>query len=291
MSHAKERFLPKVKKSGGPAALSAWPAETHRVGDSGRGNTRNPFDLSGRIALVTGAARGIGRAVAERLAIQGAHVIVTDINDPGSEDTKGRIEKDGGSAETMHFDVTDQAQIKSVCDAVIKKHGRIDILINNAGICLNATALETTRDNWDRQMRLNLDAVFYCSQAFGAHMVKQGSGAIVNLSSMAAIIDVHPQDHVGYSVSKAGVAQMSKVMGSEWASTGVRVNAIGPGFVATDMPLLAGIEMLDIWKTQIPMNRFLQPYEIANVIAFLVSDAASSITGQLIIADGGVTIW
>jgi len=291
MSHAKERFLPKAKAAKPADPLSAWPAESHRVGDSGRGNTRNPFDLSGRIALVTGAARGIGRAVAERLAIQGAHVIVTDINDAGSNDTKARIEKDGGVAETMHFDVTDQAQIESVCAAVIKKHGRIDILINNAGICLNATALETSRDNWDRQMRLNLDAVFYCSQAFGAHMVKQGSGAILNLSSMAAIIDVHPQDHVGYSVSKAGVAQMSKVMGSEWANTGVRVNAIGPGFVATDMPLLAGIEMLDIWKTQIPMNRFLQPYEIANVIAFLVSDAASSITGQLIIADGGVTIW
>jgi NAD(P)-dependent dehydrogenase (short-subunit alcohol dehydrogenase family) len=174
---------------------------------------------------------------------------------------------------------------------VIGTHGRVDILINNAGICLNAPALETSKEIWDRQMRLNLDAVFYCSRAFGAHMVKQGRGAIVNLSSMAGIIDVHPQDHVAYSVSKAGVAHLSKVLGSEWATTGVRVNAIGPGFVATDMPLGAGIEMLEIWKTQIPMNRFMQPYEVANVIAFLVSDAASSITGQLIIADGGVTIW
>jgi NAD(P)-dependent dehydrogenase (short-subunit alcohol dehydrogenase family) len=291
MSHSKERFLPPSHGKKGPTPLSAWPAEPHRVGDAGRGSSRNPFDLGGRIALVTGAARGIGRAVAERLAMQGAHIVVTDINDAGSDQTKAIIEKAGGTAEVMHFDVTDQAQIDSVAQAVIAAHGRIDILINNAGICLNAAALDTTKDIWDRQMRVNLDAVFYCSRAFGAHMVKQGSGAIVNLSSMAAIIDVHPQDHVGYSVSKAGVAHLSKVLGSEWANTGVRVNAIGPGFVATDMPLGAGIEMLDIWKTQIPMGRFLQPYEIANVIAFLVSDAASSITGQLIIADGGVTIW
>ena len=292
MSHAKERFLPAgFKKGVAPPPLSAWPAETRRAGDAGRGHSRNPFDLSDRIALVTGAARGIGRAVAERLAIQGAHVIVTDINDEGSAQTRNLIAEAGGSAETMHLDVTDQAEIESVAAALIAKHGRIDILINNAGICLNETALETTKDIWDRQMKLNLDAVFYCSRAFGRHMVERGQGAILNLSSMAAIIDVHPQDHVAYSVSKAGVAHLSKVLGSEWANTGVRVNAIAPGFVATDMPLGAGIEMLEIWKDQIPMNRFLQPYEIANVIAFLVSDAASSITGQLIVADGGVTIW
>ena len=248
MSNSKQRFLPPSHGKKGPTPLSAWPAETQRVGDTGRGSTRNPFDLSERIALVTGAARGIGRAVAERLATQGAHIVVTDINDEGSKQTKAIIEKAGGTADVMHFDVTDQAQIDSVSAAVVERHGRIDILINNAGICLNAAALDTTKDIWDRQMRVNLDAVFYCSRAFGAHMVKQGAGAIVNLSSMAAIIDVHPQDHVGYSVSKAGVAHMSKVLGSEWANTGVRVNAIGPGFVATDMPLGAGIEMLDIWK-------------------------------------------
>jgi NAD(P)-dependent dehydrogenase (short-subunit alcohol dehydrogenase family) len=293
MSSSKEKFLSgmKHKTASASAPLTAWPKEDRRVGDTGRGQSRNPFDLTDRVALVTGSGRGIGRAVAERLAMNGAHVVVSDINDEGSKQTKAIIEQAGGSAEVMHFDVTDQKQIDSVLAAVIAKHGRIDILINNAGICLNATALDTTKDIWDRQMRLNLDAVFYCSKAFGTEMVKRGSGAIVNLSSMAAIIDVHPQDHIGYSVSKAGVAHMSKVLGSEWADTGVRVNAIGPGFVATDMPLAAGLEMLEIWKKDIPMNRFLQPYEIANVIAFLASDASSPITGQLIIADGGVTIW
>jgi NAD(P)-dependent dehydrogenase (short-subunit alcohol dehydrogenase family) len=290
MSSSKMRFLPK-DGAGAPAPLSAWPQESHRVGDAGRGNTANPFDLSGRIALVTGAGRGIGRAVAERLALQGAHVVATDLNEPGAFETQELIKKAGGSADAKRFDVTDQAQIDSVAAAVVKDHGAVDSLINNAGICLNAEALETTKKIWDRQMRVNLDAVFCCCRTFGAYMVKQRRGAIVNLSSMAAVIDVHPQDHVGYSVSKAGVAHLSKVLGSEWANTGVRVNAIGPGFVATDMPLAAGAEMLAIWKTQIPMNRFMQPYEVANVIAFLVSDAASAITGQLIIADGGVTIW
>jgi NAD(P)-dependent dehydrogenase (short-subunit alcohol dehydrogenase family) len=291
MSHAKERFLPAGVKNGAPPPLSAWPPEGKRVGDAGRASTRNPFDLSGRVAVVTGAARGIGRAVSERLAMQGAHVVVADVNDEGSESTKRLIEEAGGHAETMHFDVTQQEEIDRVAAEVFGRHGYIDILINNAGICLNAPALETTKEIWDRQMRVNLDAVFYCSRTFGGYMIKQGSGAILNLSSMAGIIDVHPQDHVGYSVSKAGVAHLSKVLGSEWANTGVRVNAIAPGFVATDMPLGAGIEMLEIWRKQTPMNRFLQPFEIANVIAFLVSDAASSITGQLVIADGGVTIW
>ena len=199
MSSSKKKFLAELQYSADrpPPPLSAWPAESRRVGDTGRGSSRNPFDLSDRIALVTGAARGIGRAVAERLASQGAHVIVTDINDEGSNETVAIIKEAGGSAEMMHFDVTDQEQIDRVCAATIAGHGRIDILINNAGICLNAKALETSKDIWDRQMRVNLDAVFYCSRSFGAHMVAQGSGAIVNLSSMAAIIDVHPQDHVG----------------------------------------------------------------------------------------------
>jgi len=292
MSHSKERFLPAGFRSDkAPPPLSAWPPEGKRVGDAGRASARNPFDLSGRVAVVTGAGRGIGRAVSERLAMQGAHIVVTDVNDAGSAETRASIEEAGGTAEALHLDVTRQEEIDRVAADVFDRHGRIDILINNAGICLNATALETTKEIWDRQMRLNLDAVFHCSRTFGEIMVKQGSGAILNLSSMAALIDVHPQDHVAYSVSKAGVAHLSKVLGSEWANTGVRVNAIAPGFVATDMPLGAGIEMLEIWKSQTPMNRFLQPFEIANVIAFLVSDAASAITGQLIVADGGVTIW
>jgi NAD(P)-dependent dehydrogenase (short-subunit alcohol dehydrogenase family) len=184
-----------------------------------------------------------------KACLAGRACSATDLNEPGAFETQELIKKAGGSADAKRFDVTDQAPIDSVAAAVVKDHGAVDSLINNAGICLNAEALETTKKIWDRQMRVNLDAVFCCCRTFGAYMVKQRRGAIVNLSSMAAVIDVHPQDHVGYSVSKAGVAHLSKVLGSEWANTGVRINAIGPGFVATDMPLAAGAEMLAIWKT------------------------------------------
>lgn len=291
MSASKKRHLPPNIGDSGPAPLSAWPEEQKRVGDTGRGNTKNPFDLSDRVALVTGAGRGIGRAIAEKLSSLEAHVVASDINQEGIAETVSILRESGGSAEAMQLDVTNQADIDRAAADILSEHGRIDILVNNAGICLNAEALETTDEIWDRQMRVNLDAVFHCCRAFGRYMVDNERGAIVNLSSMAAIIDCHPQDHIGYSVSKAGVAHMSKVLGSEWANTGVRVNAIAPGFVATDMPLAAGSDMLDVWRSQIPMNRFTQPYEVANVIAFLVSDAASSITGQLVVADGGVTIW
>ena len=273
-------------------AHPAWAADAaSRTGDAGRGDSRDPFSLQGRIALVTGAARGIGLAVAERLAVLGAHVVLTDINEDGLKKAQSGIRAEKGSAEAVRLDVTDRKDIARVVDEVMARHGRIDILINNAGICINSTALETTHEVWERQMTINLDAVFFLSQAVGAHMVKAGRGAIVNLSSFAAVVDVRPQKHIAYSVSKAGVAHLSKVLASEWARSGVRVNAIAPGFVMTDMPLGAGMEMHDIWRKFVPAERFLHPYEVANVIAFLASDASSAITGQLIMADGGITIW
>ncbi len=272
-------------------AHPAWAAEGARTGDAGRGDSRDPFSLKDRIALVTGAARGIGLAVAERLAVLGAHVILTDVNGDGLKTAQSAIRAEKGSAEAVRLDVTDRKDVARVVDAAMSKHGRLDILINNAGICINSTALETSAEVWERQMAINLDAVFFLSQAVGAHMVKAGRGTIVNLSSFAAVVDVRPQKHIAYSVSKAGVAHLSRVLASEWARSGVRVNAIAPGFVMTEMPLGAGMEMHDIWRTFVPAERFLHPYEVANVIAFLASDASSAITGQIIMADGGITIW
>jgi NAD(P)-dependent dehydrogenase (short-subunit alcohol dehydrogenase family) len=268
-----------------------WPVEKRRRGDTGRGDTLNPFDLSGRIALITGAGRGIGRATAQRLVSLGAHVIVTDINLPGARETKAIVEDVGGTAEVHRFDVADRAELNQIVKSVLETHGRLDILINNAGICTNAPALQTTDEIWERQMRINLDSVFHCCRAFGEHMVRRGSGAIVCLASIAGLIDVRPQDHIAYSVSKAAVAHMARVLASEWAHRGVRVNAVSPGFVATDMPLAAGKKLQKFWQSQIPLGRFLQPYEIANTIAYLAADASSAITGQSIIIDGGFTIW
>jgi NAD(P)-dependent dehydrogenase (short-subunit alcohol dehydrogenase family) len=264
-------------------------ASEKKTGDAGRGDSVNPFDLVGRIALVTGAGRGIGRAIAQRLSSLGAYVVVSDINVEGAQETLAIISKSGGVGEAKRLDVSDPEEVSRVSAEVIAAHAQIDILVNNAGICINASALETTHEVWQRQMRVNLDAVFWCCKAFGAHMVRRGSGAIINVSSMAAVIDVRPEHHVAYNVSKAGVAHLSRMLASEWAESGVRVNAVGPGFVATEM-LTEDRSLRQFWKAQIPLERFLEPYEIANAIAFLATDAASAITGNHILADGGVTI-
>ena len=240
-----------------------------------------------RVAVVTGGTRGIGEAISKALKAAGYKVAA---NYAGNDEAAQKFKSATGIPvykwDVSHFEA---------CGAGLKQVeadlGPIDILINNAGICINATALDTSPEVWERQMTINLDAVFFLSQAVGAHMVKAGRGAMVNLSSFAAVVDVRPQKHIAYSVSKAGVAHLSRVLASEWARSGVRVNAIAPGFVMTDMPLGAGMEMHDIWRKFVPAERFLHPYEVANVIAFLASDASSAITGQLIMADGGITIW
>jgi short chain dehydrogenase len=157
-----------------PQIHPGWPVEKKRLGDAGRGNTIDPFALNGRIALVTGAGRGIGRAVAQRLAVLGAHVIITDINTDGAMETKAIIDDAGGAAEVRRLDVTSDAEVRDVSEAVIAAHGRIDILINNAGICINATALDTTDEIWGRPMRVNIDAVFRCSREFGGDRLKIG---------------------------------------------------------------------------------------------------------------------
>jgi NAD(P)-dependent dehydrogenase (short-subunit alcohol dehydrogenase family) len=254
-----------------------------------RGDTADPFDLTGRIALVTGAGRGIGKAIAMRLAAQGAHVVVSDLAGGSAEETLSRlIERGSGSGDAVALDVSDPKQVETVTSGILSSYGKIDILVNNAGICLNATAEETSDDIWSRQMKINLDSVFYCCRTIGATMIKRKRGSIVNISSMAALIDVRPERHIAYNVSKAGVAHFSRMLASEWGDRGVRVNAVAPGFSATEM-LTSDQSLRDSWISQVPLGRFLQPYEIANAVAFLVSDAASAITGALLLADGGVT--
>jgi len=138
-----------------------------------------------------------------------------------------------------------------------------------------------------------MDGVFFCCRAFGRHMTAARSGVIVNISSIAGVIDVWPQRHIAYSVSKAAVTQISKVLASEWAAANIRVNAIAPGYVATDMPFASGanLALLEEWKSRIPTGRLTEPREIAAAVCFLVSDAASAITGHLLMADGGYTVW
>jgi NAD(P)-dependent dehydrogenase (short-subunit alcohol dehydrogenase family) len=252
------------------------------------------FRLDGRTAVVTGGGKGIGWAIAQAFSEAGAKVIIAELDPTTGTAAAAKLASEGGRAAFVQLDVANPAAVRDVTTQIRRGHGDIDILVNNAGICLNSSALETTDDLWRRQMMINLDGLFYCCREFGRGMVERGKGSIVNLSSMAGVIDVRPQHHIGYSASKAAVTQVSRVLAAEWARSGVRVNAIGPGYVATEMPLAAAKGdpgMATQWMSMVPRGTFIEPNEIAAAVLFLASDAASAITGHLLIADAGYTVW
>lgn len=247
------------------------------------------FRLDGRVAFVTGAARGIGEAIARQLGGRGAMLLLADTN-PAVHDTVERLRQDGLRAEATVLDVTDRAAVDGAAAQAVARHGAVDILVANAGISYEVATLDHTDDEWRRVMAINLDGVFYAARAFGSHMVRQGRGAIVAISSIAGVKFVRPEIHLGYDVSKAGVAHLCRVLGCEWGARGVRVNAVGPGYTDTDMLAEVGRakpEVLRRWLDDTPMGRLMRRQEIANAVAFLASDAASGITGQLLMVDGG----
>jgi NAD(P)-dependent dehydrogenase (short-subunit alcohol dehydrogenase family) len=247
------------------------------------------FRLDRQIALVTGGGRGIGLAIAQILVDAEATVIVADI-DPKLG--LAAAQKLGKQARFLALDVTDPAEVAKGAEAVKAEHGGLDVLINNAGVCIDSPAIEMANEIWRAQMAVNLDAVFYCCREFGRQMVERGGGSIVNMSSIAGLIDIRPQNHIAYSTAKAGVIQLSKVLASEWAQHNVRVNAIAPGYVATDMTMsVAKNQFLDTWKSLIPTGRLMSVDEIGYAVLFLASPASSSVTGQVLVADSGYTVW
>ncbi len=245
--------------------------------------------LEGRVAVVTGASRGIGETIADQLAEAGALVVLTDLRDEVAG-TAERLAGAGRRTDWLALDVTDSASVNDAADEVMRRHGRVDILVANAGMSYERPAIDHSDEDWRRVMAVNLDGVFYCIRAFAKPMLAARSGAIVAMSSIAGVKAVRPELHVGYDVSKAAVAHLCKVLAVEWARTGVRVNAVGPGY--TDTEMLADVgrtrpEVMQTWLDDIPVGRLMSRAEIAQVVAFLVSDAASGVTGQLLMADGG----
>jgi NAD(P)-dependent dehydrogenase (short-subunit alcohol dehydrogenase family) len=249
----------------------------------------NPFSLAGKVAIVTGASRGIGAAISRQLGELGAHVVMADLLDE-VEATAKRLSSDGLSAEAQRIDVTSTASVNDLAQRISQKHGRVDIAIANAGISYEAETAMHSDEEWSRVMAVNLDGVFRTVRAIGNIMLEQGGGSIVAISSIAGVKAVRPELHAGYDVAKAGVAHLCRVVGVEWAKRNVRVNAVGPGYTNTPMLQQVGIERPEVmarWIDDIPMGRLLEPAEVAAAVAFLASDAASGITGHVLMADAG----
>ncbi|MEO5614397.1 MAG: SDR family oxidoreductase [Cypionkella sp.] len=250
------------------------------------------FKLNGRRALVTGAARGIGLAIAEALAEAGAHVILTDMGDASTAAAKGLRVK-GFSAEAASLDVTDRPNVDALA-AKIEAEGGLDILVNNAGIAISNHPAETMADDvWNKVINVNLNGVFWCCRAFGKGMLARGTGSIVNVGSMSGFVVNRPQEQANYNASKAAVHHLTRSLAAEWGGRGVRVNAVAPTYIETEMNkyVYDDPEMYRHWVGGTPMGRMGRPDEVASVVLFLAGDAASLMTGSIVLADGGYVCW
>ncbi len=243
------------------------------------------LDLSGKVAIVTGASRGIGRAIATLLAARGATVVAAARGDNASE-TVAAITAAGGRAEAGTLDVTDSASVEALFANVLSTHGRIDILVNNAGITRDQLMLRLKREDWDAVIATNLTAAFTCVQAAVKPMVKQRGGRIVSVSSVVG--QTGNAGQANYAASKAGLIGFSKSLARELASRNITVNVVAPGMVETDMTKALADKLQGNWAAQIPLGRIGTPEEIAAAVCFLASDEASYITGQVLAVNGGM---
>lgn len=241
------------------------------------------FGLGGRVVIVTGGAQGIGEACVRRFAREGAHVVIADL-----DDTRGQALATELGALYVHCDVGHKPDVDTLVAQAMAAHGRIDVLVNNAGIFKAAEFLDVTEADFDAVLRVNVKGAFLAGQAVAREMVKRGSGNIVNMSSVNGVMAI--PTIASYNVSKGGINQLTRVMALALADQGVRVNAVAPGTIATELAARAVLTSEDA-KTRImmrtPMKRLGEPSEIADVVAFLASDAASYITGEIVTVDGG----
>jgi NAD(P)-dependent dehydrogenase (short-subunit alcohol dehydrogenase family) len=252
------------------------------------------FRLDGKVAVITGAGRGIGFAAADALSEAGATVIITDMDEAAAAAARDLLLAKFRKATCAKLDVTDPREVERVQTEIVKSHGKVDILVNNAGIAISFKPAETMEDDtWLKVLDVNLNGVFWCSRAFGKSMLDKGGGVIVNVGSMSADIVNYPQEQANYNASKAGVHHLTRSLAAEWASRGVRVNAVAPTYIETDLTREVA-QQPDIrkhWIEGTPMERMGQPSEIASVILFLASDASSLMTGSIVSVDGGYTCW
>jgi 3-oxoacyl-[acyl-carrier protein] reductase len=243
--------------------------------------------LPGKVALVTGSARGIGKAIVERFAAEGAAVVVSDVaNEAGACETLAAVEGAGGKGMVEMFDVGDSAQVENAVKNILAAQGRIDILVNNAGITRDGLLMRMSEEDFDAVIKTNLKGTFLLTKAVSRHMIKQRSGRIVNMSSVVGMMGNAGQSN--YSAAKAGIAGFTKSMARELGSRGITVNAIAPGFIKTAMTASLPETVQKSFMDQIPLGRFADPEEVAELALYLASDAAGYVTGQVIGINGGL---
>ncbi|MGI9417165.1 MAG: SDR family NAD(P)-dependent oxidoreductase [Geminicoccaceae bacterium] len=241
--------------------------------------------LDDRVAIVTGAGAGFGRATAHALASHGAIVAITDVDGEAAEAVAQEIDR----GEAFTLDVTDETEVTDTVDEVARRHGRIDILVNNAGAAARGPTAELETEHWHRAITVGPEGSFYAVRAAGRHMLKQQSGAVVNVASIMGLVGGAHYPNVAYSAAKGAIVNMTRALACEWAKDGIRVNAVAPTFSRTALtaPLMSDNAMVERLLEATPMGRFVEPEEVASAIAFLASDAASMITGAILPVDGG----
>ena len=244
--------------------------------------------FEGKVAVVTGAARGIGQAIAQRLAQEGADVVICDLQAEWLAETAGIVEGLGRKALPLAVDVGDSEAVNACINEVVKVFGKVDIMVNNAGITKDTLLVRMSDDDWDAVLRVNLKGTFLFSRAVAKHMMKQRSGAIVNIASISGIIGTAGQ--ANYAASKAGVIALTKSTANELAARGVRANAIAPGFISSKMTDALSEDVRKQYLSRIPLGRFGTVEDIANAVVFLASEQSSYMTGQTLHVNGGMVM-
>lgn len=250
------------------------------------------FSMTDKVAVVTGANRGIGYAIAQGLAEAGAAVVIAARNQDNNEAAAERLrDATGGTILPVSTDVTSRASIEAMLKTVATELGPIDSLINNAGVGFRTDALTLDDDGWREALEVNLDGVWKTSQIIGNQMADRKTGTIVNIGSMSGMIVNRPLAHAPYGIAKAAVHHLTKSLASEWAEHGMRVNAIAPGYVKTEIADIDDPRFQRFWVDDVPMKRYATPDEIAPMALFLASEASTFVTGSVFVVDGGYTIW
>lgn len=244
------------------------------------------FRLDGRVAAITGGARGIGLATARLMASAGAHVVLLDKDGPAASSAAQEL---GASASADTLDVASELQVAQAFDRIVQRHGRLDVLVNNAGMAIRRPTVELALADWQRVIDVNLTGVFLCAQAAGRHMLAQGSGAVVNVASIFGLSGGGLYPNISYQASKGAVVNLTRALAVEWAPKGLRVNAVAPTWVDTEFiaALKAQPALLERIRTVTPLQRLAQPEEVAHAILYLASPAAAMVTGHVLPVDGG----